>query len=132
MFTQYEITRGKIFHRLIAYSWISLLLDYGRSNKDSWAFTLKIGTNLSPIDFITKYSTPSEEPGFLLFHCKRKHFLNSQEIIKTRHSRDSSHGSPAFLAGVLTVRLPWYVLIISIFSTLWVAFGFHLFLAAFL
>ena len=56
-----------------------------------------------------KYSTASEQPGFLLFRCKRKHYfkiLRKIEKIKTRHSRESNHGSPAFRASALTFRLP--------------------------
>ena len=33
-------------------------------------------------------------------------FSGKIEKIKMRHSRDSNHGSPAFRASVLTVRLP--------------------------
>ena len=68
-----------------------------------------------------KDSAASEQPGFLLFRCKRKHFLKFSgkiEKIKMHHSWDSNHGSPAFRASVLTVRLPWHTLILSIFSTL--------------
>ena len=66
-----------------------------------------------------KYSTASEQPGFLLFRCKRKHYfkiLRKIEKIKMRHSRESSHGSPAFRASALTFRLPWHVLIFSILA----------------
>ena len=68
---------------------------------------------------IYKYSTASEQPGFLLFRCKRKHYfkiLRKIEKIKMRHSRESNHGSPAFRASALTFRLPWHVLIFSILA----------------
>ena len=66
-----------------------------------------------------KYSTASEQPGFLLFRYKRKHYfkiLRKIEKIKMRHSRESNHGSPAFRASALTFRLPWHVLIFSILA----------------
>ena len=68
---------------------------------------------LSPFSSSAFYkdSAGSEQPGFLLFRCKRKHFLKFSgkiEKIKMHHSRDSNHGSPAFRASVLTVRLPWH------------------------
>ena len=66
-----------------------------------------------------KYSTASEQSGFLLFRCKRKHYfkiLRKIEKIKMRHSRESNHGSPAFRATALTFRLPWHVLIFSILA----------------
>ena len=43
----------------------------------------------------------------------QKKFSGKIENIKMRHSRHSNHGSPAFRASVLTVRLSWHTLIMS-------------------
>ena len=67
----------------------------------------------------SKYSTASEQPGFLLFSVQTEtifKILRKIEKIKTRHSRESHHGSPAFWASALTIRLPWHVLIFSILA----------------
>ena len=69
--------------------------------------------------YIYKYSTASEQPGFLLFSVQTEtifKILRKIEKIKTRHSRESNHGSPAFRASALTIRLPWHVLILSILA----------------
>ena len=68
-----------------------------------------------------EFSAAREQPRFLLFSVQTETFLKFSgkiEKIKMRHSWDSNHGSPAFRASVLTVRLPWHTLILSIFSTL--------------
>ena len=77
------------------------------------------GFRLFQAAYFYKYSTASEQPGFLLFRCKRKHYfkiLRKIEKIKMRHSRESNHGSPAFRASALTFRLPWHVIIFSILA----------------
>ena len=56
---------------------------------------------------------------FSFFRCKRKQFLKilrKIEKIKTRHSRESNHGSPAFRASALTIRLPCIYVYIYIYT----------------
>ena len=53
--------------------------------------------------------------------------LRKIEKIKTCHSRESNHGSPAFRASALTIRLPWHVLILSILAHYWLLSAFAFF-----
>ena len=49
------------------------------------------GTFLLKCHIYSEYSAASKQPGILLFQCKRKHFLNSQE--KSRKLRCATAGT---------------------------------------